>query len=86
MEYSRQCEENDTPYYPIRQAREKAQLEKYVNLARHEDNVTFVGRLGTYRYLDMDVTIHEALLTSDKFLEAARENVRMPAFAIDPLA
>jgi UDP-galactopyranose mutase len=86
MEYSRQCEENDTPYYPIRQAREKAQLEKYVNLARTEPNVTFVGRLGTYRYLDMDVTIHEALLTSDKFLEAARENVRMPAFAIDPLA
>ena len=86
MEYSRQCEENDTPYYPIRQAREKAQLEKYVNLARTETNVTFVGRLGTYRYLDMDVTIHEALLTADKFLEAAREKVQMPAFAIDPLA
>lgn len=86
MEYSRQCEEADTPYYPIRQAREKAQLEKYVNLARTETNVTFVGRLGTYRYLDMDVTIHEALLTADKFLEAAREKVRMPAFAIDPLA
>jgi UDP-galactopyranose mutase len=85
-EYSRQCEEDDTPYYPIRQAREKAQLEKYVNLARTETNVTFVGRLGTYRYLDMDVTIHEALQTSDKFLEAAREKVRMPAFAIDPLA
>ena len=86
MEYSRQCEEADTPYYPIRQAREKAQLEKYVNLAKAETNVTFVGRLGTYRYLDMDVTIHEALLTADKFLEAAREKVRMPAFAIDPLA
>jgi UDP-galactopyranose mutase len=86
MEYSRQCEENDTPYYPIRQAREKAQLEKYVDLAKGETNVTFVGRLGTYRYLDMDVTIHEALLTADKFLEAAREKVRMPAFAIDPLA
>jgi UDP-galactopyranose mutase len=86
MEYSRQCEADDTPYYPIRQAREKAQLEKYVNLAKNETNVTFVGRLGTYRYLDMDVTIHEALLTADKFLEAAREKVRMPAFAIDPLA
>jgi len=86
MEYSRQCEEDDTPYYPIRQAREKAQLEKYVDLAKAETNVTFVGRLGTYRYLDMDVTIHEALLTADKFLEAAREKVRMPAFAIDPLA
>ena len=86
MEYSRQCEEDDTPYYPIRQTREKAQLEKYVDLAKSETNVTFVGRLGTYRYLDMDVTIHEALLTADKFLEAAREKVRMPAFAIDPLA
>lgn len=85
-EYSRQCEENDTPYYPIRQAREKAQLEKYVNLAKDEPNVTFVGRLGTYRYLDMDVTINEALVTSDKFLEAARNGGRMPAFAIDPLA
>jgi UDP-galactopyranose mutase len=34
----------------------------------------------------MDVTINEALTTSDKFLEAARQNARMPAFAIDPLA
>jgi UDP-galactopyranose mutase len=48
--------------------------------------VTFVGRLGTYRYLDMDVTINEALSTADKFLEAAQQNARMPAFAIDPLA
>jgi len=85
-EYSRQCEEKDVPYYPIRQTREKAQLELYVNKAENEDNVTFVGRLGTYRYLDMDVTIHEALLTSDKFLESAKNGQRMPAFAIDPMA
>lgn len=85
-EYSRQCEEKDIPYYPIRQTREKAQLELYVNRAKQEENVTFVGRLGTYRYLDMDVTIHEALLTSDKFLECARNNSRMPAFSIDPMA
>ena len=85
-EYSRQCEEKDVPYYPIRQTREKAQLELYVNKAKNEDNVTFVGRLGTYRYLDMDVTIHEALLTSDKFLESAKNGERMPAFTIDPMA
>jgi UDP-galactopyranose mutase len=85
-EFSRQAEPEDTPYYPIRQAREKAQLEKYVTLANQEDNVTFVGRLGTYRYLDMDVTINEALNTSDKFLAAARDKIRMPAFTIDPLA
>ncbi|WP_313168844.1 UDP-galactopyranose mutase [Massilia oculi] len=85
-EYSRQCEEKDVPYYPIRQTREKAQLELYVNKAKNEENVTFVGRLGTYRYLDMDVTIHEALLTADKFLETAKNGERMPAFTIDPMA
>ncbi|MGF6273338.1 UDP-galactopyranose mutase [Massilia sp. UYP11] len=85
-EYSRQCEEKDVPYYPIRQTREKAQLELYVNKAKNEENVTFVGRLGTYRYLDMDVTIHEALLTADKFLDSARNGERMPAFTIDPMA
>ena len=85
-EYSRQCEEKDIPYYPIRQTREKAQLELYVNKAKNEDNVTFVGRLGTYRYLDMDVTIHEALLTADKFLDSAKNGERMPAFTIDPMA
>ena len=32
-------------------------------------NVTFVGRLGTYRYLDMDVTIKEALETADALIQ-----------------
>ncbi|MFC5461053.1 UDP-galactopyranose mutase [Massilia niabensis] len=84
-EYSRQCEEKDIPYYPIRMARDKEQLERYINLAQQETNVTFVGRLGTYRYLDMDVTINEALITSDKFLECARDKGAMPAFTINPL-
>jgi UDP-galactopyranose mutase len=85
FEYSRQCEEKDTPYYPIRLARDKVQLEKYVNLAKDEPNVTFIGRLGTYRYLDMDVTIDEALTTADKFLESASAKAQMPAFVINPL-
>ena len=85
-EYSRQCDEKDIPYYPIRLARDKQQLELYVNLAKKEPNVTFVGRLGTYRYLDMDVTINEALITADKFLDSARDKSQMPAFVIDPLA
>jgi len=85
-EYSRQCEDQDIPYYPIRLARDKQQLERYVTIARQEANVTFVGRLGTYRYLDMDVTINEALITADKFLASARDNTAMPAFVIDPLA
>lgn len=67
-EFSRACEPDDIPYYPIRQLREKALLADYMARAETEEGVTFVGRLGTYRYLDMDVTIREALDTAAEFL------------------
>ncbi|MEO9898262.1 MAG: UDP-galactopyranose mutase [Paracoccaceae bacterium] len=60
-EFSRPCEAQDIPYYPIRLVEEKTLLTQYEELAKTEDGVSFVGRLGTYRYLDMDVTIREAL-------------------------
>lgn len=69
-EYSSQCGENDIPYYPIRQVKEKGMLLEYEKLAESVSNdVTFIGRLGTYRYLDMDVTIAEALEQSRTFLK-----------------
>ena len=67
-EFSRAAEPDDIPYYPIRQVKEKALLADYVALAEETEGVTFVGRLGTYRYLDMDVTIREALDTARAFL------------------
>lgn len=75
-EYSKAYQKGDIPYYPIRQVREKALLDKYLELANNENNVSFVGRLGTYRYLDMDVTVKEALETSREFIanERKREN------------
>ncbi|NJM37002.1 MAG: UDP-galactopyranose mutase [Akkermansiaceae bacterium] len=66
-EHSKFATENDIPYYPIRLVKEKAMLEKYEKLANQEKKVSFVGRLGTYRYLDMDVTIREALDIAKKF-------------------
>lgn len=63
-EFSRQCGRNDIPYYPMRLLGDKELLEKYVELVQAEKNITFVGRLGTYRYIDMDKTIGEALETS----------------------
>jgi UDP-galactopyranose mutase len=60
-EYSRECMDGDIPYYPVRLVKDKEILEKYINLSKCIENVTFVGRLGTYRYLDMHVTISEAL-------------------------
>ena len=88
-EYSRLCGEADTPYYPIRLVAEKTLLSRYVSRARDESGVTFVGRLGTYRYIDMHVTIAEALETAERFKESMRMGTgtgrAMPAFMVDPL-
>lgn len=83
-EYSRLAEPNDVPYYPIRLANEKTMLEQYIELAGNTPNVSFLGRLGTYRYLDMDVTISEALSACDRIDEALNAGEPLPAFFIDP--
>lgn len=77
-EYSRACEENDIPYYPIRLAKDQALLSQYEALANEAKGVSFVGRLGTYRYLDMDVTIAEALKTAQGVLDdlAKQEEIK----------
>ncbi|MEY4633235.1 MAG: hypothetical protein RLZ18_607, partial [Actinomycetota bacterium] len=84
-EYSRLADEGDIPYYPIRQVKEKEQLLQYVEAARAATGVTFMGRLGTYRYLDMDVTIKEALEVAEAYLSARRENRPIPPLVVDPL-
>lgn len=84
-EFSRECGPDDIPYYPIRLVAEKAMLSDYVARAKEVRNVTFVGRLGTYRYLDMDVTIREAMDTAALWLSARTEGRAAPAFARDPL-
>lgn len=84
-EYSRLCNETDIPYYPIRLVKDKTQLSRYVELANNERNVTFVGRLGTYRYLDMHITIEEALYVAERFLSADQKTHPMPVFCINPI-
>lgn len=84
-EFSRAAEPDDIPYYPIRMVDEKAMLADYVALAEASEGVTFVGRLGTYRYLDMDVTIREAMDTAASFLQHATAGTTMPAFIKSPL-
>lgn len=79
-EYSRVCEEKDIPYYPIRLVKDKVLLEKYLHLANYEQKVTFAGRLGTYRYMDMDVTIKEALDLSQKLLKDIESNSKIKNF------
>lgn len=84
-EFSRAAEPDDIPYYPIRQVKEKALLADYVKLADETKGVTFVGRLGTYRYLDMDVTIREALDTAQWFLDLTGVERSIQAFYMAPV-
>lgn len=85
-EYSRAWQRGDTPFYPVRLVREEALLQRYVALAEQTPKVSFVGRLGTYRYLDMDVSIGEALRAAERFIAADRAMERLPAFFANPLA
>lgn len=79
-EFSRACTKNDIPYYPIRLVNDKVLLDKYIALAEKEKKVTFAGRLGTYRYMDMDVTIKEALNLSASLLSDLDEHKAIKSF------
>ena len=83
-EFSREAEPSDIPYYPVRLSSEETMLKQYVAAAHNEPNVTFVGRLGTYRYLDMDTTIGEALSAAAKMLKIIAEGGKIPASFATP--
>ena len=84
-ETSAEAGPDDIPYYPIRLVAEKELLTRYIAQAQATPGVTFVGRLGTYRYLDMDVTIREALDTAQTWLDTQKAGTAMPAFVNAPL-
>ena len=62
-EYSREWKVGEEPYYPINNDRNNELYARYEELARAEKSVIFGGRLGTYKYYDMDKVIRAALDT-----------------------
>ena len=60
-EYSSEWKPGDEPYYPVNDARNNALYAQYKALADNEPNVIFGGRLGQYKYYDMDAVIAAAL-------------------------
>lgn len=68
-EYPAVWERGDEPYYPINDERNSQLYERYVQLAAAEKNVLFGGRLGQYKYYDMDKVIAEALKMAESELE-----------------
>ena len=60
-EYSSEWKPGDEPYYPVNDEKNSALYAKYKELADAEPNVIFGGRLGEYKYYDMDQVIAAAL-------------------------
>ncbi|MCH5270266.1 MAG: UDP-galactopyranose mutase [Lachnospiraceae bacterium] len=60
-EYPAEWKRGDEPYYPVNDERNNALYNRYAELAAQEKNVLFGGRLGQYRYYDMDKVIAAAL-------------------------
>ena len=67
-EYSSEWKVGDEPYYPVNDEKNGLLYEKYRELAAQEKNVIFGGRLGEYKYYDMDAVIAAALEMSEKEL------------------
>ena len=67
-EYSSEWKVWDEPYYPVNDERNSSLYEKYKELAEKEKRVVFGGRLGAYKYYDMDKVILAALELAEKEL------------------
>lgn len=68
-EYSTEWKPGQEPYYPVNDEKNNALYARYAALAKREPHVIFGGRLGEYRYYDMDAVVESALL------RAKRENL-----------
>ncbi|MCD7943921.1 MAG: UDP-galactopyranose mutase [Clostridia bacterium] len=67
-EYSSEWKPGDEPYYPVNDEKNDALYNQYKELASCEDKVIFGGRLGEYKYYDMDAVIASALNLAEKEL------------------
>ncbi|MCI8407947.1 MAG: UDP-galactopyranose mutase [Lachnospiraceae bacterium] len=67
-EYSSEWKRGDEPYYPVNDEKNSARYTEYKKLADAEKKVIFGGRLGEYKYYDMDVVIASALETCQREL------------------
>ena len=69
FEYSKETSYKDIPYYPKRLPEDILKLNKYIYDSKKIKKLTLIGRLGTYRYLDMEDVIYQSLNISKKFIK-----------------
>lgn len=81
-EYSREAGREDDRFYPKRMPEDMSKLAAYVAAAKAEQGVSFIGRLGCYRYLDMHLVVEASMKMAERWLAGERGNL---SFAVSPL-
>ena len=71
-EYSSEWKPGDEPYYPVNDEKNSTLYRQYRELAEKEEHVIFGGRLGEYKYYDMDQVIAAALEKAEAVLKEGR--------------
>ena len=79
-EFSKETTADDIPYYPKRLDADKKILEAYRAEAILSSNLSFLGRLATYRYMDMHHVIGEALHFAQSYLQSLNDGNKAPVF------
>ena len=80
-EFSKETTPEDTPFYPKRLEADKILLQQYREKAQSLTRVSFLGRLATYRYMDMHQVIGEALQLASDFTNGIQHNQPLPVFS-----
>ena len=79
-EFSKETTPSDVPYYPKRLTADIAILKLYRQDAEQKQQISFLGRLATYRYMDMHHVIDEALQLAKKVTASTSANIPIPVF------
>lgn len=79
-EYSKETTPQDIPYYPKRLQNDKIILQQYRTRAASLQSVSFLGRLATYRYMDMHHVIGEAYNFAELFYHQFKNQQPLPVF------
>lgn len=79
-EFSKETTPDDIPYYPKRLQQDKNILLQYRQAAQQLQKVSFLGRLATYRYMDMHHVIGEAMQFARLFMQATANGSALPVF------
>ncbi len=80
-EFSKETGVGDIPYYPKRLESDKLLLAAYTDKALMEKKISFIGRLGTYRYLDMHQVIGESIDFAQQVYQCLQNKKAIPVFS-----